>query len=168
MTPAETLRCPSCHGLKVLIDRFDHRHFAVCSCCQGKGRITIKVEETMTEETTTEDPQTAEALLEAVDSLLFKAMNVQVPYMPDDREWMAKQAVSRMEDFVSKARRLIECYFDLEFEAQAEASAQLCCDQCDKACAIDNAPPHHWYCPWCGTLLEIEESEEEDNDDNTA
>ena len=113
----------------------------------------------------TEDPQTAEALLEAVDSLLFKAMHIQVPYMPDHRERMANLVISRMEGFVGEARRLIMrrhfAQIALEFEAQADAaSAPLHCDQCDKVCAIDNAPPHHWYCPWCGTLLEIEGEEE--------
>ena len=123
----------------------------------------------MTEKTTTEDPQTAEALLEAVDSLLFKAMHIQVPYMPDHRERMANLVISRMEDFVDEARRLIMrrhfAQIALEFEAQTAASAPLHCDQCDKSFAIDNAPPHHWYCPWCGVLWEIEESEEGEGDD---
>ena len=45
-TMTETLRCPYCRGLRVKIDRFNHR-FRMCAYCQGKGRITIKVEERM-------------------------------------------------------------------------------------------------------------------------
>lgn len=36
-------RCPMCDGVKVLIDRFDHRRFHNCGCCGGRGKLRVVV-----------------------------------------------------------------------------------------------------------------------------